>query len=388
MRVAVKQKHLLKERYMSSAPKPEMIAQWRHHLQDEADAAFLYRRLSDHEPNQKKKDLYWRMSDVEDRHTEAWRQVFKEYDIPFKEPRPSLKSRFLAWVGSHFGAEVLLSFLLREEGKEVKSYLELYQNSEPGRSKETALRLAKESAGHAETLSGIADIEGEPWHNADSGGFVRNVVYGFNDGLTANFGLVAGVIGAAVEPHMILVTGVAGTIADALSMGSSGYLAAKSEQEVYTYEIEMERTEIQLMPELETEELALIYQARGIDREQAEELAQDVMSDPERALEEKVREELKIGEPHATPMQEAWITGSATAVGAFIPVVPFLLMSGATAMWTSFAISMLSHFAVGAARSLFTGRSIFRSGGDMLVVGFGVALGGYLVGDLMVRWLM
>jgi vacuolar iron transporter family protein len=373
---------------VNTPPKPEMIAQWRHHLQDEADAAFLYRRLSEHEPNQKKKDLYWHLSDVEDRHTEAWRQVFREYGIPFKDPRPSLKSRFLAWVGSHFGAHVLLSFLLREEGQEVKSYLDLYQNSAVGKSKDTALTLAKESAGHAETLSEIADIAGEPWHNADSGGFVRNVVYGFNDGLTANFGLVAGVIGAAVEPHMILVTGVAGAIADSLSMGSSGYLAAKSEQEVYTYEIEMERTEIQLMPGLETEELALIYQARGMERAQAEEIARDVMSDPQRALEEKVREELKIGKPHATPMQEAWITGSATALGAFIPVIPFLVLTGPAAIWTSFGISMFSHFAVGAGRSLLTGRSIFRSGVDMLVVGFGVAIGGYVVGDLMVRWLM
>ncbi|MDA0711811.1 MAG: VIT1/CCC1 transporter family protein, partial [bacterium] len=188
--------------------------------------------------------------------------------------------------------------------------------------------------------------------------------------------------------HMILVTGVAGAIADSLSMGSSGYLAAKSEQEVYTYEIEMERTEIQLMPGLETEELALIYQARGMERAQAEEIARDVMSDPQRALEEKVREELKIGKPHATPMQEAWITGSATALGAFIPVIPFLVLTGPAAIWTSFGISMFSHFAVGAGRSLLTGRSIFRSGVDMLVVGFGVAIGGYVVGDLMVRWLM
>lgn len=373
---------------MPEPPNADMVAQWRHHLQDEADAAFLYRRLSEHEPNDNKKDLYLRMADVEDRHTEAWRQVFIAYGISFKDPKPSLKSRFLAWVGSHFGAQVLLSLLLREEGQEVKAYLDLYQNSAPGKSKDTALVLAQESAGHAETLSGIADIEGEPWHNADSGGFVRNVVYGFNDGLTANFGLVAGVIGAAVEPHVILVTGIAGTIADALSMGSSGYLAAKSEEEVYSYEIDMERTEIKLMPELEKEELALIYQARGIERAQAEEIAEEVMSDPERALEEKVREELKIGEPHATPMQEGWITGTATAVGAFLPVLPFLILTGSVAIWTSFGISMLSHFAVGAARSLFTGRGIFRSGLDMLAVGFGVALGGYIVGDLVVRWLM
>src|SRR2546423_11185123 len=114
--------------------------------------------------------------------------------------------------------------------------------------REVALKLAKESAAHAETLAGLAGRAAEPWHKTGSGGFLRNVVYGFNDGLTANFGLVAGVIGAAVQPHVIMISGVAGMIADALSMGSSGYLAAKSEQEVWEHEIAMEKEEIRLMP--------------------------------------------------------------------------------------------------------------------------------------------
>ena len=122
----------------------------------------------------------------------------------------------------------------------------------------------------------------EPWHRTESGGFLRNVVYGFNDGLTANFGLVAGMIGAsAVAAHQtVVLAGVAGLIADALSMGSSGYLAAKSEQEVYQNEIAMERTEIELMPEVERDELALIYEAKGMDRDAAHALATEVMADP------------------------------------------------------------------------------------------------------------
>jgi predicted membrane protein (TIGR00267 family) len=111
------------------------------------------------------------------------------------------------------------------------------------------------------------------------------------------------------------------------------------------------------------------------------------MRDPERALEEKVREELKIGVAHATPLREGWITGVATAVGAFIPVAPFLVLSGAAAVWVAFAVAMLSHFAVGAARSFFTGRGVFRSGIDMFVVGLGVAVVGYVVGDLVAKLL-
>src|SRR5213078_5041650 len=142
-----------------------------------------------------------------------------------------------------------------------------------------ALILARESADHATTLGEIAGKGAEPWHRTESGGFLRNVVYGFNDGLTANFGLVAGVIGAAVQPHVIMISGVAGMIADALSMGSSGYLAAKSEQEVYEHEIAMEKEEIALMPEVEMEEMELQYQAKGVDPRTARLMAEDVMRD-------------------------------------------------------------------------------------------------------------
>ena len=123
-------------------------------------------------------------------------------------------------------------------------------------------------------------------------------------------------------------------VADALSMGSSGYLAAKSEREVFEHEIAMEREEIRLMPELEREELSLLYQAKGMPEAQAAALATQIMHDPERALEEKVREELGIGEASSTPMREAWITGTATALGAFIPVAPFLFSTGPGAIWT------------------------------------------------------
>lgn len=369
-------------------PSPETVAGWLHHYRDEADAAFLYRILADSEPLPKRRDLYQRLAAVEDRHTGLWRKLLAENGVEPGSPRPSARARLMAWVARRFGPGVLLSMLLREEGEEVKGYLALYRDSDTGTVKETALTLARESAEHAETLRGVAGGPvGEPWHRTESGGFLRNLVYGFNDGLTANFGLVAGVIGASVAPHIVLVSGVAGMIADALSMGSSGYLAAKSEREVYAHEIAMEKEEIQLMPEVEEEELALLYEAKGIAREHARQAAREVMSDPRRALDEKVREELKIGKAHATPLKEGWVTGTATAVGAFIPVAPFLVLDGPIAMWTSFGIAMLSHFAVGAARSVFTGRGVLRSGLDMFAVGVGVAAVGYFVGDLVAKTL-
>jgi predicted membrane protein (TIGR00267 family) len=170
-------------------------------------------------------------------------------------------------------------------------------------------------------------------------------------------------------------------------MGSSGYLAAKSEQEVYAHEIAMERDEIALMPEVERDELALIYQAKGMDAGSAHALATEVMADPQRMLDEQVQEELGIGDRSMSPLREGWVTGTATAIGAFIPVAPFLIWSGTTAIVISFAISMLSHWLVGAARSVFTGRSVFRSGLDMFVVGLGVAAAGYFVGEWISRLL-
>jgi VIT1/CCC1 family predicted Fe2+/Mn2+ transporter/rubrerythrin len=362
------------------------LAVWRHHLQDEADAAYLYDVLADAERQPKRSGVYRRLAEVEQRHVALWQKLLREQGVETEVPGPSLRARTLARVAGWFGPGVLLGLLLREEGQEVKGYLALHRESEVPAAQQAALTLAQESAQHAERLRELSGGEGEPWHRASSGGFLRNVVYGFNDGLTANFGLVAGMLASGSHP-VILLSGLAGMVADALSMGSSGYLAAKSEREVYAYEIAMEKDELELMPEVEEEELALIYEAKGIPSGPARKLAAEVMKNPERALEEKVREELGIGAAHTTPMKEAWVTGTATAIGAFIPVAPFLFASGPVAIWTSFVIAMLSHFGVGAVRSIFTGRGFIRSGMDMFLVGLGVAVFGYLIGDGVVRWL-
>jgi vacuolar iron transporter family protein len=374
---------------MPQSPPPDTatLANWHDHLRDEADAAFLYRVLAGLEPAPSRRELYQKLADVEDRHTGMWRKLLAERGIEPAVPAPSARARLMAWAARAFGPSMLLGILLREEGQEVRGYLDLYKHSAAGAVKDTALTLAKESAHHAGTLTDLAGRTGEPWHRTETGGFLRNVVYGFNDGLTANFGLVAGVIGAAVASRVVVVSGVAGMVADALSMGASGYLASKSEREVYAHEIAMEKEEIQLMPDVEEEELALLYEAKGVEREQARRMAHDVMGDPKRALDEQVKEELKIGEAHTTPLREGVITGTATAVGALIPVAPFLFLSGQNAIWASLAISMLSHFAVGGARSVFTGRGLFRSGFDMFVVGLGVAAVGYYVGGAVAKWL-
>ncbi len=365
----------------------DTLAIWNHHLQDEADAAYLYRILGNLEKNETKKNIYLQLADVEDKHKEVWLELFSKNNINITDLKPSGRAKFFGWIADTFGSGLLSKMMLREEGLEVKSYLGLYNTSDSVQTKDIALRLAKDSAEHSGKLTALLESEGESWHQIESGGVLRNVIYGFNDGLTANFGLIAGVVGASVQPHIILITGISGMLADALSMASSGYLAAVSQGEVYEHEKKMEAEEIRLMPELEAEELSLVYQAKGMKKDEAGRLANEVIKNPELALKESVREELGISETNTSPFKEAWITGLATAIGALIPVAPFLFFEGAIAIWTSFIVSMIAHFVVGAARSIFTGRGLFRSGFDMFIVGIGIALIGYFIGEMISKWL-
>jgi vacuolar iron transporter family protein len=360
---------------------------WDEHYADERDAAWLYRELSRVDKDRERAGLFERLSAVEDRHTAKWEELFRDAGRPLPAYSVSRRTRLLAFVARAFGPSAILPLILAEEGREVQAYLGLARQSTHQQTHKAAVDIAAESAVHARELSEVMGREGEPWHVGGAGGMLRSIVYGFNDGLTANFGLVAGVIGANLTPHVVIVTGVAGAIADALSMGSSGYLAAKSEAEVQAHQIEMERQEMRLMPELEEEELALIYEAKGLPRDRALETAKTMMQDPARALETQVREELNIHPAELAPLKDGLVTGAATAIGAFIPIAPFLLMPHGPAVWASLAISMAAHFGIGAARSLFTGRGIWVSGRDMFLVGFGVAAVGYLIGDLLPRFI-
>ena len=367
---------------------PIDLDNWKHHLQDEIDAAYLYRNLAQVEKDEARRDIYLRLAIVEDKHVRQWRNLLQEAGEKIDlEQAPSTRAKVMRWLAKQFGPGFIAPSLLAEEGREVKNYLKLAAEMPQQNAREMATEIARESAHHAGTLSQMLNKSGEPWHAVSSGGMVRSVVYGFNDGLTANFGLVAGVLGASVNEHALLVAGAAGMIADALSMGSSGYLAAKSEAEVYEHEIALEREEIRLMPEVEMEELALIYEAKGMNATRAEEMARNMLATPEQMLQEKIREELAISPATLTPLKDGLVTGLATAFGALIPVMPFFIFDFAIAIWISFATSMLAHFGVGAARSFFTGRGIFRSGFDMFIVGLGVAAVGYVSGDLLSRFL-
>jgi VIT1/CCC1 family predicted Fe2+/Mn2+ transporter len=358
---------------------------WEDYYRDEMDAAWLYKALARVERDTARRSIFERLARVEDAHVLRWRGLFRSQGAELPPYAPSFRSRVLAVLAGRFGSSLILPIIISQETREIASYLRLARRATQQSTHDTAMAIASETAEHAQDLSDSLGREGEPWHRTTGSGYLRSVVYGFNDGLTANFGLVAGVVGADVAPHLVIVTGFAGAMADALSMGSSGYLAAKSEAEVAARQVAIEREELRLMPDVEENELALILEAKGLSPARARDTAKAMMHDPVRALDTKVQEELGIQTPVVTPAADGLATGVATAIGALIPLAPFLALEAGAAIWVSLTISMLAHFGIGAARSVFTGRGVWVSGRDMFLVGFGVAAAGYLIGDLLMK---
>ncbi|HTW48377.1 MAG TPA: VIT1/CCC1 transporter family protein [Acidobacteriaceae bacterium] len=213
-------------------------------------------------------------------------------------------------------------------------------------------------------------------------GWIGDAIYGVNDGLGAIFGIVSGVSGATLgNSHWVLLSGIAGMIASALSMGSGAYLAAKSEREIYEAEVAREREAIAMNGPEARELLSLYYQVKGIPRDDADHVVEHLAEDPEQFLRALATERLNMTEEGLSqPMVSAWSGALSTAVGAFIPIVPFFFLSGYPAVIVSAIVSLLAHFAVGAAKSLITVRSWWSSGLEMTLVGALEGVATYVIG--------
>jgi vacuolar iron transporter family protein len=346
------------------------------HWQDEGDSAFLYDGLARRMNDGQTRATLERLAQDERAHQQVFASLLGEV------PRfaPSARTRMLLLGSRMLGSRLVLALATNEEGAEVARFLQEAQN---GVDEPWVQRLARESAHHASVLARLSGTSGDPWHHIDSGGRLRNLVYGFNDGLTANFGLIAGMLGAAIQRDVVLLSGFSGLLASSLSMAASGYLASQSQREVDANEINTQRAELMLFPQREEDYLAGLYEEKGLTEDEARSAARRVMADPDVALRELAREKLKISEEGDPPLVEGATTGLATVFGALVPIVPFFFGGGAVAAWSAFALAMAMHFVVGAARSVFTGRPWLRSGFDMFVVGLGVAAFGYLLGFLL-----
>ena len=255
-----------------------------------------------------------------------------------------------------------------------------------GAEKSHALLLQQMSrASHGKGVDGaiLAKIEGR--HRSAGGNALRAAVLGASDGLLSNFNLIMGVAGAAVSAGGILLTGLAGLLAGAISMALGEWISVQSSREMYQRQIETERQEIASSPEEEIVELSLIYQARGVDEETAKTLATHLMSNPDTALDTLARDELGVNpEDLGGSAWEAAATSFVLfALGAIIPVIPYLFLAGTVAIVASAVVSAIGLFGIGAASTLFTGRTVFYSGTRQVLFGLAAAAVTFLVGHFL-----
>lgn len=350
-------------------------------LQDEVDGAYLYRTMAALEENHSLAELYVQLAEVEERHARFWQEKLADDT----EVEPSRRARLVAWMGRRISPALVLSVVASDEEKAQFMY-----DDQP----ETAgTSMRQEERSHARLLRSITagGLEGEELarfesrHRSVGGNALRAAVLGSNDGLVSNLALIMGVAGANLPGEAVLISGLAGLLAGSTSMALGEWLSVQSARELHQRQIDIERREIEEMPEEEQEELALIYQAKGLEEEEARKLAARIMNDPDLALDTMAREELGIdpSDLGGSAWEAAITSFFLFAVGAIIPVVPFIFSSGLVAVTWSMAISGLGLFGIGAGITLLTGRSVWLSGFRQMALGLIAAVITYGVGTLL-----
>ena len=362
------------------------IKRYQEHLEDELNSAALYLSLAEREKNPNLAEIYRRLSATEQSHADAWILKLKEAGVTLPPFKPDWRTRTLAWLARRFGPEAVLPSIASMETTKSQDYRGQPEGKNMIAQEQSHARLLRQIGSSMDGgMAGpeLARLEGR--HRSAGGNALRAAVLGANDGLVSNFSLVMGVAGAAMANQTILLTGVAGLLAGAISMALGEWISVQSSRELYQKQIATEREEIEQSPQEETEELALIYQARGLDEAPARQLAQQIMSNRETALQALSRDELGIDpEELGGSAWEAAITSFLLfALGAIIPVIPFLFLSGMTAVAVSALFSAVGLFIIGAAITLFTGRPIWSSGLRQVVFGLAAALVTYLIGRLI-----
>ena len=363
------------------------VDRYRRNLQDEIDSAAQYRAMADSEPDRRTAEIYRRLAEMEEKHAAFWEERLRKANAPVPPRAPSWRARVLTWVARRYGARTILATVASREYKDRNEYL-----SQP---ETTSTRMVEQERSHARVLQSIlvAHAEGAPGsevarvegrHRRVGGNALRAAVLGANDGLCSNLALMMGVAGAAGTQNgrAVLLAGAAGLVAGAFSMAFGEWISVTSSRELAEREVNVEREELEHEPEEEREELQLIYEARGLPQAEAKELSERLITDSKNALDVLTREELGLdpAELGGSPAMAALTSFFLFAIGAAFPLVPFLLALGRRAMIGSFAVSALALFAIGAAISLFTGRSVWRSGSRQLAIGLAAAAVTYGIG--------
>ena len=346
----------------------------------EVEAAATYRHLANRERDPRRKDILVRLAEQEQKHAERWSERIA--DATGHVPDPKEVERGLSWFQRISDPNVVLHRLEQEENKAEAEYDQLMARLSDPTDRQIAKDAMIDERDHAVILRTLAGgaipspgstldtiLRRERWHVRGTG-WIGDAIYGVNDGLGAVFGIVSGMAGYTGGSEVVLAAGLAGTLASALSMGAGAYLSAKSQREVYESEVAREQLEIDEDPHEEILELELFYQLKGFEAEEARTMAERLHKEPKQFLRTLVHEELGLNaETFPNPLRSMLSASVSTAIGGFIPIIPFFFTVGMPAVVASFVISTLAHFVVGASKALITTRSWWASGAEMTMVG-------------------
>jgi VIT1/CCC1 family predicted Fe2+/Mn2+ transporter len=366
-----------------------LLRAWR----GEIEARRVYDVLRRREPDARRAEILGRIADAEATHRQRIESRLTELGVPVPDPA-SVRISF--WLKLQARLAPMERLLRAREAAEDDEVGDVYGSPTGDPQTDSLLTsIRKDERSHSMAMSELVERrEGPPldpaqsaarsrldkllgrerWHRSGTG-WISDAVYGANDGLAAVFGIVAGVSGATNgSDRFVLTSGLAGAIASALSMGVGAWLASRSTSELAAANLEQERRELREHPAEEKEELSLFYQLKGLSRADADELVEKLARNPEAMLQTLVAEEFGGLDSGGNPWTAALAGFVSTGLGAMIPVVPFFFVGGTTGLVWAAAVSLLAHFAVGAAKSLFTLRSWWGAGLEM--TGAGVLVGG------------
>ena len=358
----------------------------------ERDAVLLYDALASIEIDPHRAGAFNRIAANERRHAEVWASKLREagVEVPPAPARPRPRVRVIILLARIFGTKAVSDLVTALEGDEE----EIYEGQTATPEIEA---IAADEREHAEIWRKLKDPDYHPdrdiasrerWHRSGRSGTLRAVIFGVSDGLVSNLALVMGVAGAsgptATAGHFVLLAGIAGLLAGAFSMAAGEYISMQSQRELFERQIALERAEMEAMPEEEEAEMAALYRAKGFLEDEAKAIAHRLFEDPERALDQLIREELGLDPDElGSPFGAAFGSFIAFALGAFVPVAPYIVGSGVGAFVAAIGLSLVALFAVGAGVSLLTGRGVLFSGARQVGIGAAAAIVTFVVGTVI-----
>jgi VIT1/CCC1 family predicted Fe2+/Mn2+ transporter/rubrerythrin len=353
---------------------------------DERSSALLYQTMSEVEKDSRIAEVYRRISQTETEHAQHWYQRAADTGITFAEFKPSWRIRTLVRLSKRFGPGMILPAIQNMEQTGVSDYSTMEGAASMQSQEQSHSRLMTQITSAVRGgLGGGVLMQLEGRHRSAGGNALRAAVLGANDGLVSNLSLVMGVAGATLAGKGVLIAGLAGLLAGAISMALGEWLSVQSSRELYSNQIATEKEEIETSPEEETEELALIYESRGFNKATAMNLASQILANKETAVDTLAREELGINpdELGGSAWEAAITSFILFAIGAVLPVAPFLFTSGMPAVYISIGLSTVGLFLLGAVITLFTGKTILYSGFRMVIFGLIAAAVTFGIGRLI-----